>query len=279
MTFLKNNDSLKRLEIQFNGFLNTQNLAFLKDLISIETFSFDYNSIKFSKELSASIKTNLRLGNRLEYFFAFCILQSNNFEMLAKNIQIIEDKITIGELDFIVLDIKKNKVIHLEIANKFYLFDSNIKGKNKQWIGPNRNDSLLQKIDKLQAKQFPLLYHQKTKEIVSRLNIETTNISQKLLFNTQLFVPIESYKERKNEQNVDGFYLSKEKFEDEIFKHNLYFIPEKQDWQVSPKYCENWFTYAEIQASVNMYLAENKSPLVWLKKPDNSFQKCFIVWW
>jgi hypothetical protein len=44
---------------------------------------------------------------------------------LYENIQVIEDKKTIGEIDFLL---KKNtkQVIHMELAYKFYLFDPSI---------------------------------------------------------------------------------------------------------------------------------------------------------
>jgi hypothetical protein len=279
LNFLRNNDKLKRLEIQFNCFLQTNNLSFLSELIDIQSFNFDFNSIYFSTELEESIRKNLRLGNRLEYFFAYCILQSKDYDILAKNIQVVKDKITVGELDFIIHDNLNDHILHVEIANKFYLLDANIEGNYEQWIGPNRNDCLLKKIEKLKTKQFPLLHHNRTTEILSNLEINNKGINQQLLFKTQLFVPLENYSERKEERNIKGFYIAKLRFLKEDFKKNEYFIPEKQDWQVAPEYGEHWFSFNDALASINMFLAEKKSPLVWLKNEKGNFEKFFIIWW
>jgi hypothetical protein len=40
---------------------------------------------------------------------------------LYENIQVIEDKKTIGEIDFIIEDKNTKQVIHMELAYKFYL--------------------------------------------------------------------------------------------------------------------------------------------------------------
>jgi hypothetical protein len=65
---------------------------------------------------------------------------------LYENIQVIEDKKTIGEIDFIIEDKNTKQVIHMELAYKFYLFDPSISSEPiNNWIGPNRDDSLQEK--------------------------------------------------------------------------------------------------------------------------------------
>ena len=73
--------------------------------------------------------------------------------MLYENVQIIEDKKTIGEIDFIIENITTKQLIHMELAYKFYLFDPTISSETvNNWIGPNRNDSLKEKLEKLASK-------------------------------------------------------------------------------------------------------------------------------
>lgn len=279
MTFLKNIDPSHRLAIQYKAFLSTKNLSFLETTIDIPSFNKVFILSKESDLENLQVKSNLRLGNRLEYFLSFALESSEDFEILAKNIQIVENKITLGELDYIIEDKTSETIFHLELANKFYLYDPNIKTEINCWIGPNRNDSLIRKITKLKNKQFPLLHHKQTVSQLTDLGIDVSMLSQKLLFKTQLFLPKTMYLEQKENDNIEGFYISKEDFLNKEYQGSLFFVPEKQDWQVHPQYCVNWFSYQTIQANVHLFLNENKSPLVWMQTPKGMFQKFFIVWW
>lgn len=279
MTFLKNNDSLLRLEIQYKAFLTTKNLTFLNNIIDIAPFQISVEELG-EKEISIlKINPNLRLGNRLEHFLSFSLKFSNDFSILAKNIQIVENKITLGELDYIIQDNRNDSIFHLELANKFYLYGNSILNEVERWIGPNGNDSLMRKIKKLDEKQFPLLYHNQTIKTLTALGIDVKQLEQKILFNTQLFLPINLYKGNQASDNVEGFYISQSEFQHKKYQNTLFFVPEKQDWQVNPTYCENWYTYHDIQSSIELFLSKNKSPLVWLKNPKGSYEKFFIVWW
>ncbi len=100
-----------------------------------------------------------RLGLRFESFIAYWLSISPNYELLAKNIQIIEALKkgchTHGELDFIIRNIHTNKVIHLEVAVKFYLgtepYDDPFR-----WFGTNTNDQLGKKVEHLKKHQTQL---------------------------------------------------------------------------------------------------------------------------
>ena len=104
----------------------------------------------------------------VEKIISELIKSSNNYKVLYENIQIIEGKKTIGEIDFFIKNTTTKRLIHMELAYKFYLYDPKISSEQlNNWIGPNRNDSLKYKLEKLQKKQFPLLYHNSAK---SKLN-------------------------------------------------------------------------------------------------------------
>ena len=85
--------------LQYEGFLNTDGLLIDNTLDGISKFELDVKD-KVSEDL-VSIPGNIVLGKRIEYLFESYVNESNRYELLAKNIQIIEDKITVGELDFI----------------------------------------------------------------------------------------------------------------------------------------------------------------------------------
>ena len=93
-----------------------------------------------------------RLGLRFEAFIAFWLDLSPNYTLLAQNIQIIKDKRTLGELDFIIRDNKRDCNIHLEVAVKFYLGCPPLDDPFN-WYGTNTNDQLGKKIGHLKNHQ------------------------------------------------------------------------------------------------------------------------------
>ncbi len=90
--------------------------------------------------------------------------------------------------------LKDKKPIHLEIIYKFYLYDSSVgESEIEHWIGPNRRDSLLQKLNKLKDKQLPLLYSKECLTYLETLKLTASEIDQQLYFKAQLFVPLKEY--------------------------------------------------------------------------------------
>ena len=95
-----------------------------------------------------SLSSNFVLGKRMESFFELLIQNSDRYKLLANNIQISREKITLGELDFLLKDLHTNQNIHLELVYKFYVYDPSFKSEEARWIGPNRKYSFLQYIEK-----------------------------------------------------------------------------------------------------------------------------------
>ena len=123
--------------------------------------TFDLSELHLTTDVNLQLPTNLRLGHLAEKVVSELIRSSTNYEVLYENIQLIENKNTIGEIDFIVQNTVTSQLTHVEMAYKFYLLDPTISSETiNNWIGPNRNDSLKEKLEKLKSKQFPLLYHQ-----------------------------------------------------------------------------------------------------------------------
>lgn len=102
----------------------------------------------------ASLKNN-RLGSIFEGFMSYWLKISPNYQELYQNIQLIEDKHTYGEIDFIIQEITTGKVIHLEVAVKFYLGSAPYEDAYR-WFGTNTKDQLGKKIDHLRTKQTQL---------------------------------------------------------------------------------------------------------------------------
>jgi hypothetical protein len=262
----------KHIQQQYEGFLDTpllwNNSFYGLQQIQLTTIS----SHIFEGELTK----NTRLGKRVESFVSCYLQKFDNISMLQENIQIQHNKITVGELDCILL--QENNPIHLEVVFKFYLYDKTVGSTElEHWIGPNRNDSLHQKVEKLSTKQLPLLFKNETKKYID-LDIEI--IQQKVLFKAQLFVPYSNQNIEFDQLNPDcfaGFYINKEELEQ--FTSAKFYIPTKLDWLVQPHSNVPWLTYNQFKEETDELLKGKKSPLCWMKQPNGEISKFFLVWW
>ena len=274
-----------RLTRQLQGFERTPPLWKNRDVFGLQQFKFPKYSlpenIDLQKELP-DLETNYVLGKRMERFFEFLLNYSNNIKVLKSNIQIQQEKITLGEIDFLAKDIFLDQNHHIELVYKFYVYDPSYENELERWIGPNRKDSLLQKIEKLKQRQFPILFNPETKEPLSLLNLKAEELTQSVCFKASLFIPKGiQFKQslQLNENCISGIWLHFEEFTSEEYGGYNYYIPKKQDWSVQPEFSENWFSYSEIKKEILVQHKTKKSPLVWIKKNSVEFERMFVVWW
>ena len=126
------------------------------------------------------------LGHYFEALVKFWINISPNYKLLAHNIQIIIKRQTLGEIDFIIEEIQSKKVIHLEVAVKFYLGSPPYQDSFR-WYGTNINDQLGRKIQHLKEKQTQLAWHHKD-YLLNKLGLEIDE--KQCLLKGRLFYPL-----------------------------------------------------------------------------------------
>jgi len=273
-----------QIKNQYLGFLESNSLQLVEPLLETSVFAFEelaQNSIT-GDTAAIIINDNEVLGKRIEKFFEYCIDNSSKYHLITSNTQVFKDKITIGEIDFIVKDIPKNKVLHIELVYKFYLYDPSFSIEQDRWIGPNRKDSLPQKISKLKNHQFPLLYKTETAIIVKELKLKLQEIKQEVCFLANLFLPI-TFKNNPwygHDSNcIKGYWLKENEFTAVNYKAYYFFIPQKKDWVVNPKNNTIWYTFDQILPLVKEKLVQKKSPLLWIKRKGDIYEHLFVVWW
>jgi hypothetical protein len=241
--------------------------------------TFNLSELNLAADLEFQLPTNIRLGHLAEKIVSELIKSSTNYNVVYENVQITEDKKTIGEIDFIIEGIDTKQLIHMELAYKFYLFDPNISSEPiNNWIGPNRNDSLKKKLEKLRRKQFPLLYHNCSKSKFN--NIEIDEASQALCLLVSLFIPYE-YKASFSpiyKNAIKGYYLNFETFASLDNSAKTYYIPSKKEWGMDPSENEIWIDFKGAEKYINTSIKEKQAPLCWQKYKD-SYLAFFIVWW
>jgi len=254
------------------------NTAYLETSITgLKTFNL--SNLNLPDDPDFPLPNNLRLGHLTEKIVSVLIKSSTNYKVLHENVQLIENKITLGEIDFIIEEKTTNQLIHLELAYKFYLFDPSISSEPiNNWIAPNRNNSLSGMLEKLKQKQFPLLYHKAAKSKLG--NIAINKVSQEVCLLASLFIPYQ-YKGNFNpayEKAIKGYYLNIDKFISLDHSAKSYYIPQKKEWGMSPSENETWVDFNNVAEHIAPSIKEERAVLCW-QKEKNSYSSFFIVWW
>lgn len=170
--------------------------------------------------------------------------------------------------------------IHLEIVYKFYLYAPEIGKDIHAWIGPNKKDSLIEKLNRLNNHQLPLLYQPECIKFLKSRNIAVEDVIQRVLFKAQLFIPdgIEAFDfENLNEACVAGWYLHFSLFDK--FRDCKCYLPHKYDWLVEPHTNVGWLSFETVVPKVQAFIETQFSPMLWIKHPNGVLQKYFIIWW
>jgi len=265
----------KEIQLQFDGFLQTPCLWKGDAIYKLNQFEIEQNSHVFNLE----INPNLRLGKYIERFVSYQLQQNASIKIVSENIQIQQNKITLGELDCILL--KNDIPIHLEIIYKFYLYDSSVgTSEIEHLIGPNRKDSLVEKLSKLKEKQLPLLYANACNKYLTSIDLSSKNMEQQVYFKAQLFVPLSDKNiqlKHLNQNCCVGFYIHKKELEP--FNACKFHIPNKKNWLVIPHKNVHWQSYHQFKEIAYQYLERQFSPLCWIKLQNGEIKKFFLVWW
>ena len=263
------------IQLQFAGYLNTPALWLGSGPMQLKQLTLEkIRTPCFNQTLTGKY----RLGNLVERFVAEELKAYDHVEILAENLQIQRDKLTLGELDCLLsID---GRPVHLEVIYKFYLYDPQA-GLTPldHWIGPNRRDSLVLKLNKLANKQLPLLYKPETQPYLDEFSLIADQMEQLVCFKAQLYLPYgqEVNPAPLNADSIYGSYLTLDGFD--IFKACKCFFPRKHDWLVSPHAAVDWISFQEAQERLAEFHQQQSAPLIWIKHPSGAFEKVFVVWW
>lgn len=259
-----------------NSFINAPDLKINSKKYPFQNFTFLDKKIA---ENEFVLPNNLVLGMQAEACFEAYLKRSKNFELLTANLQIQGEKQTLGELDYIVRDLTTKKVVHIELACKFYLYDKTLgPSEEAKWIGPNRKDNLFDKLEKIKQKQFPLIHAPETQKQLNQLGFEIPT-EQKLCLKAFLFLPakMETGILSNNFRNcIVGHWVRYGELKD--IENALYAIPNKKEWLLPMEALTEWYSFSEIKDLISEQLQNRKSPLIY-RKTLHIIEKFFVVWW
>lgn len=270
------------LHLQFLGFINTPSLSNSKDFLNYPNFETTELDLPEIDAMDLELPENLILGKRVEHLFAHYVRHFTSERILMQGKVICKRRVTIGELDFILQNSLSSEISHLELVFKYYLYDPNFEEEPDRWIGPNRKDTLVKKIEKLKLHQFPLLFREECRESLEPVTGPVDNIEQKICFKANLFVPREILNQSLplvNNAALRGYWIRQEEFSEEDFGKQLFYSPKKLNWPINPEYCSKWYTYHEIVETIGPLLRQHKSPLIWMNKDCGLVEQFFVVWW
>lgn len=263
------------LQKRYEGFLKTPCLWKNNAIFNLQQFEIPFKSDR----IEIALDENLRLGKYVERLVSFELKQQTDISILAENIQIQDGKRTLGELDCLLF--RNNKPIHLEIIYKFYLYDDTVGNSEiDHFIGPNRKDSLLEKLTKLKEKQLPLLYSDTCKLYLDALHLNTEYISQQVYFKAQLFIPFSNQDIKLkilNSKCIAGYYIKQNELQQ--FVDCKFYIPNKKDWLLLPHTNVNWLNFDAFKVHTEDYFEQKFSALCWVKLKNGELKKVFLVWW
>jgi len=265
----------KQIQLRFNGFLQTPSLWVGNSIFNLQQFNIEQKSLA----VNLKIDEKFRLGKYIERFVSFQLEQVKEVKIISENIQIQQDKVTLGELDCLLY--KNKKPIHLEIIYKFYLYDDSVgKTEIEHFIGPNKKDSLIDKLNKLQRKQLPLLFTNECSNYLKSIHLNNSKIEQQVYFKAQLFVPFSNQNLKLSSLNQDciaGFYINRKELQQ--FNNCKFYIPTKKDWLIIPHTNVDWETFDSFQLKITPFFERQFSPLIWIKFSKGSINKAFLIWW
>ncbi len=236
------------------NFLNAPDLVISSEEHSFTPFQFSLSET--IHEESFVFPYDIIIGKQAEFCFAYYLKHSQRYELIASNIQINGETETVGEIDYLVFDSKTKATLHVELACKFYLFDSSLnESEMNEWIGPNRKDSLKKKLDKLKLKQFPLIRRKETQVTLKELQIDVNTIKQQLCLKAFLFLRKGSQVNKFSENYqvcIVGYWLPFAEFISEE-KTAMYAIPRKKEWLLPTEDSGEWFSFYEVKNMLKIY--------------------------
>lgn len=211
-----------------------------------------------------------RLGKYVERLLSVYFSNSKNHRLCAANLQLIEGKVTKGEIDFIVEDCNSRKFIHLEVALKFYLRES-----ENVFIGPNGKDRLNAKLEKMIRHQLTLSTSFKH---LLPVEFHKLKFSPRIFIKGGLFFPFDEWEMMQNKTPLlNGWWMK-------ISRLNLHthipFTPieNRQDW-IYPYYMlkPTVFTKHELTILQDKLKKTGSVMLVRFDHQGNIVDRGFIV--
>lgn len=182
------------------------------------------------------------IGSYFETLFSFAVENLSSLNVVLEHFQIEGGGKTLGEVDMLV-ETLEGELHQFEIAIKFYLERPDFYPHD--WIGPNKNDSLLKKITRAREHQLSIF---QTKEGADAIK----HIAQGRVPNASLLVFGRSYLMLNNQQDIAS-WLSQDEYGGWVRESNFillmnyfsyFYVLEKPHWMAFPEVNETFILFS-----------------------------------
>jgi hypothetical protein len=169
---------------------------------------------------------NLPLGKYTEQLLRFYFEEHPRFKLHAFNHQLIDEGITVGEIDYLVEEIESKQFLHLELAIKYYLKVE--KGGETVFLGPSTKDWFERKVEKLKRHQLQLL---QTHHKLLPQELSNHFYKSKVLIKGSLFYGWEEWQKFSKDPATNGWWLHLDEI-DRMLNESSFFklITDKKEW-------------------------------------------------
>ncbi|WP_444995119.1 DUF1853 family protein [Aliikangiella sp. IMCC44359] len=221
-------------------------------------------------------KNLFMLGTYFEALWSFFLNHYPDYHLVGKNCQVIADKETLGEFDFIYGSLADKAHYHLEVAVKYYLgvpalnndFTHNESSGEttllKQWIGPATRDRLDKKYNKLLTQQSQLSQMKAGMNVLAGKGV--TQVQAQICLLGYLFYPLDTKMRPPVGAHLNhnqGFWLREDALEKITEPGTLWSILAKPHW-LSPniKNGEYLLQPNALLASVKNHFVNSTHPIL-----------------
>lgn len=221
-----------------------------------------------------------RLGLYFEALWQFFIQHDNTLELIAHNLRIYRDKVTLGEFDILYRDLEQGEFFHLELAIKYYLNYSatalndnrHFSAEYKYWAGPNTVDRLDKKLAHLLNHQIELSALAESTPLLEEHGIQSLN--KVIAMKGMLFYPYnhtanepllaEGSDEPLSDNHLRGQWIHFDEFLSLHTRHSHWRHLQKRFW-ISPAICyspENLITADKLDRFIRDYFVSTTRPIM-----------------
>jgi hypothetical protein len=189
------------------------------------------------------------LGSYFETLFSFAIAHLSHLTLCLQHFQIESDGKTLGEVDMLV-ETPDGQLHQFEIAIKFYLQRPDLFPHD--WIGPNKNDSLLKKVTRAREHQLGILRTKEGEAAIAELANGRVPQASLLIFG-RLYLALNNADDVTAwlAQTEQGGWIRVSQMALLMPHFSCFSILQKPHWLANPNITDN-FAFNSLQSAYNL---------------------------
>ena len=221
-----------------------------------------------------------RLGRYFETLWAYWLMHQKRYELVERNLQVVIDGKTLGEMDFILFDRQSRAFLHWELAIKFYLGRGDT-FQMANWFGPACRDRLDKKVTHLQGRQSVLASTEPVRQWLAEkgIHIAASQVIMKGRLYYPLFMqPVRVMPRYSTTGHLYGVWMDWQDFCERANKDDLLTTGSREGWLASVSTDKNCKRMSVLQLIETLSRKDLRLPLH-VNYSNNLFnkRKIFLV--